>query len=209
MSGGLFITFEGIDGSGKTTQLNLIKSLLENKGYSCIVTREPGALNFGHKIRDILLNSHEVISDNAEMFLFLADRAQHVESLIKPALASGKIVLCDRYVDSTIAYQGFGRNRDIQLLSKLNNIAVSGLLPDLTLLFDLDLSIALDRIGKTKDRMESEGFEFYSKVKSGYLQLQKEYSERIKLINSNIPIELVYNKTKEIVEDTLKRKLGG
>ena len=122
MKKGLFITFEGADGSGKTTQVNKIKTLLEEKGYDVVVTREPGALELGKQIRNILLHSTETVADRCEIFLFVADRAQHVETFIKPAIEQGKIVLCDRHTDSTIAYQGYGRGQDIELLKNLNNI---------------------------------------------------------------------------------------
>ncbi len=208
MQKGLFITFEGTDGSGKTTQLNLIKEYLENKGFDCVVTREPGALDFGKKIRDILLNSDENISDNAEMFLFLADRAQHIDKFIKPALNDGKIVLCDRHVDSTLAYQGYGRNRDVEMLRKLNNIAVSGVIPDLTLLFDVSEENAAKRLDRVKDRMELSGKEFYNAVRRGYLLLQKEEPQRIKLIDANNSINIVYNISKELIDELISRKSG-
>ena len=208
MQKGLFITFEGTDGSGKTTQLNLIKEYLENKGFDCVVTREPGALDFGKKIRDILLNSDENISDNAEMFLFLADRAQHIDKFIKPALNDGKIVLCDRHVDSTLAYQGYGRNRDVEMLRKLNNIAVSGVIPDLTLLFDVSEENAAKRLDRVKDRMELSGKEIYNGVRRGYLLLQKEEPQRIKLIDANNSINIVYNISKELIDELISRKSG-
>ncbi len=204
MQKGLFITFEGADGSGKTTQLNNIKTFLEEKGYDVVITREPGALDIGQKIRNILLHHDGIVADRCEMFLFLADRAQHVETFIKPAIQSGKIVLCDRHTDSTIAYQGYGRGQDIELLKKLNSIAVNGLIPDLTLLFDVSTETAQQRVGNEKDRMESAGIEFHKKVRNGYLELQKEYPNRIKLINANNSIETVFADAKNIIIDLLK-----
>ncbi|MCD7739879.1 MAG: dTMP kinase [Candidatus Gastranaerophilales bacterium] len=206
MNKGLFITFEGADGSGKTTQLNKIKAFLEDKGFNIVVTREPGALDIGQKIRNILLHYDGIVSDRCEMFLFLADRAQHVETFIKPALKEGKIVLCDRHIDSTIAYQGYGRGQDIELLTKLNAIAVDGLTPDLTILYDIDTQIALQRIGSKKDRMETSGIEFHKKVRNGYLELHKNYPDRIKLINANNSIENVFEDTKNIIIKLLKQK---
>ncbi|MCD7879954.1 MAG: dTMP kinase [Candidatus Gastranaerophilales bacterium] len=208
MKKGLFITFEGADGSGKTTQLNLVKSFLEQQNYDVVVTREPGALEFGRKIREILLHGKEVICDNAEMFLFLADRAQHIESLIKPSISAGKIVLCDRHVDSTIAYQGYGRGQNIELLKSLNKIAVNSIVPDLTLLFDVSTEISFQRLGNEKDRMESAGIGFHKKVAEGYLQLQKSEPERIKLINANNSIETVYNDTKRVILNLLQERQG-
>lgn len=205
MKKGLFITFEGADGSGKTTQLNNIKTFLEETGFDVVTTREPGALDIGKKIRDILLHHDGIVADRCEMFLFLADRAQHVETFIKPAIEHGKIVLCDRHTDSTIAYQGYGRGQDIKLLKSLNDIAVNGLTPDLTLLFDVSTETAQDRVGNEKDRMESAGIEFHQKVRNGYLQLQKEFSDRIKLINANNSIETVFQDTKNIIIDLIEK----
>ena len=150
MNKGLFITFEGADGSGKTTQLNLIKTFLEEKGFDVVVTREPGALDLGKKIREILLHYEGVVADRCELFLFLADRAQHVETFIKPNIEQGKIVLCDRHTDSTVAYQGYGRGQDVKLLKDLNKIAVNNLTPDLTLLFDVSTEAAQQRVGLKK-----------------------------------------------------------
>lgn len=208
MQKGLFITFEGADGSGKTTQLNNVKSFLEQKGFDVVVTREPGALEIGQKIRNILLHHDGIVADRCEMFLFLADRAQHVETFIKPAIESGKIVLCDRHVDSTIAYQGYGRGQDIQLLKDLNKMAVNGLTPDLTLVFDVSTEVAQERVGSEKDRMESAGIEFHKKVRNGYLELQKQECDRIKLVNANNSIEKVFEDTKEIVSKLIQEKQG-
>ena len=208
MQKGLFITFEGADGSGKTTQLNLIKSFLEEKGYDVVVTREPGALELGRKIREILLHYEGKVADKCEMFLFLADRAQHVETFIKPEIKEGKIVLCDRHTDSTVAYQGYGRGQDVNLLKELNKIAVNGLEPDLTLLYDVSTETAQNRVGSEKDRMESAGIEFHKKVRNGYLELQKENPARIKLINANNSIENVFEESKNIIIKLIQEKLG-
>lgn len=203
MKKGLFITFEGADGCGKTTQLNKIAELLKEKGYEVVTTREPGSLEIGQKIRNILLHHDGIVSDNCEMFLFLADRAQHVDTFIKPAIESGKIVLCDRHTDSTIAYQGYGRGNDIEKLVNLNKIATSGLTPDLTVVFDVDTEVAQTRVGKEKDRLESAGIEFHKKVRKGYLQLAKENPNRIKVVNANNSIDTVYNDTKSIIIDLI------
>lgn len=202
---GLFITFEGADGCGKTTQLSKVAELLREKGYDVATTREPGSLEIGQKIRDILLHHDGIVSDNCEMFLFLADRAQHVDTFIKPAIEAGKIVLCDRHTDSTIAYQGYGRGNDIEKLVNLNKIATSGLTPDLTVVFDVDTEVAQTRVGKEKDRLESAGIEFHKKVRNGYLQLAKENPNRIKVVNANNSIDTVYNDTKSIIIDLISQ----
>src|SRR5574344_2579874 len=152
---GLFITFEGIDGCGKTTQLNLLAKYFTDKGYEVIITREPGSVGLGTKIREILLNYDGEVSANCEAFLFLADRAQNIDVIVKPAVKRGAIVLCDRHTDSTIAYQGYGRCLDIKQLKELNDIATSSFKPDLTLVFDIDIETALSRVGKSQDRMEA------------------------------------------------------
>ena len=208
MKKGLFITFEGADGSGKTTQLNLVKDFLEKEGYDVVVTREPGALELGKKIRNILLHYEGVVADRCEMFLFLADRAQHVDTFIKPSIQDGKVVLCDRYIDSPVAYQGYGREQDIQLLKDLNNIAVNSLKPDLTLLFDVSTETAQQRVGSEKDRLESSGLDFHRRVRNGNLELQKEEPNRIKLINANNSIENVYEQTKNTIINLLREKRG-
>ena len=208
MQKGLFITFEGADGSGKTTQLNNVKSFLEQKGFDVVITREPGALDIGQKIRNILLHHDGIVADRCEMFLFLADRAQHVETFIKPAIDEGKIILCDRHTDSTIAYQGYGRGQEINLLKDLNKIAINGLNPDLTLLFDVSTEVAQERVGSEKDRMESAGVEFHKKVRNGYLELQKQEPERIKIVNANNSIEEVFEETKAIVSKLIQEKQG-
>ena len=208
MQKGLFITFEGADGCGKTTQLNLVKNMLTEKGYDVVTTREPGSLELGKKIREILLHYDGVVADRCEMFLFLADRAQHIETFIKPAIEQGKVVLCDRHIDSTIAYQGYARGQDIQLLKDLNKIAVNNVSPDLTLLFDVATEVAQERVGSEKDRMEATGIEFHRKVRQGYLELQKENPDRIKLINANNSIENVYEEVKRNIIDILEEKRG-
>lgn len=208
MNKGLFITFEGADGCGKTTQLNNVKAFLEEKGFDVVVTREPGALELGQKIRNILLHYDGVVADRCEMFLFLADRAQHVETFIKPAIEQGKIVLCDRHTDSTIAYQGYGRGQDVKLLNDLNKIAINGIVPDMTLLFDVSTEVSQQRVGNEKDRMESAGVEFHKKVRNGYLELQKQNPDRIKLIDANNSIEEVFEDTKKAVNKLIQEKRG-
>ncbi len=196
---GLFITFEGIDGCGKTTQLENVKKMLEENGIECVTTREPGALKLGSQIREILLHYDGVVADNCEIFLFLADRSQHVETFIKPMLEEGKVVLCDRHTDSTIAYQGYGRGGDVEKLTELNKIATNGLVPDLTLLFDVSVETGHKRAGKDLDRLELAGKEFFERTRQGYLALSKKYPERIKVINAEKSKESVYNDVKSLI----------
>jgi len=190
---GLFITFEGIDGCGKTTQIKLLKEYFEKNGKSVVLTREPGAKGLGTKLREILLNYDGEVSPNCESFLFLADRAQNIDIIVKPAIEEGKIVLCDRHIDSTVAYQGYGRGLDIDRITKLNDIATSGHKPDLTFVFDIDIDTSMARVGKEKDRMESAGIEFFKKVREGYIDISKNEPKRVKLIDGTQPIENIHN----------------
>lgn len=199
MNRGLFITFEGADGCGKTTQLNLLEKYLKDKGLDVIVTREPGAKGLGEKFREILLNYDGIVSDRCESFLFLADRAQNIDTIVKPAVSSGKIVLCDRHIDSSVAYQGYGRGLDIQQIKNLNTIAAGGMLPDLTLVFDIDIETSMQRVGNNKDRMENSGNEFFNRVRNGYLELAKQEPDRIKVVDSTSSIDDIHNKVKNIV----------
>ncbi|MBD9223931.1 dTMP kinase [bacterium] len=201
----LFITFEGADGCGKTTQIELLNKYLQEKGFKTLVTREPGAKGLGEKLREILLNYDGEVSPNCESFLFLADRAQHVDCVIKPALKDGVIVLCDRHTDSTVAYQGYGRQLDIAQIKKLNEIAVNGLKPDLTIVFDIDIETSMQRVGKTKDRMESAGMDFFNRVRNGYLAIAKEEPNRVKVINSADTIERIHNQVVELVEKAVNK----
>lgn len=195
---GLFITFEGADGCGKTTQLKLLKEYLENKGFEVLLTREPGGVGLGEKIREILLNYDGDVSSKAEAFLFLADRAQNIDNIVKPAIEAGKIVLCDRHTDSTIAYQGYGRGVDLQQLKMLNNLATGGFKPDLTYVFDIDVETSQKRVGKVKDRMEAAGVEFHNRVREGYLAIAKDEPSRVRVINSTDTIENIFEQVKAI-----------
>ncbi len=203
---GLFITFEGIDGCGKTTQLSLLRDYLVNKGYDVIITREPGGNHqLGKDIRNILLYTKCELDDKAEMFLFLADRAQHINKFILPNLKEGKIVLCDRHTDSTLAYQGYGRGQNLEEIIYLNDIATNNIKPDLTFLYDIDVETSNLRVGNEKDRMENTGSIFLEKVRLGYLNIAQNNPESIKIINAVNPIEIVFKDTKKYVEDALKK----
>lgn len=203
---GAFITFEGADGCGKTTQSELIKQYLEQKGFDVVWTREPGSKGLGQKIRELLLHYDGDVAPMCEAFLFLADRAQHVEHLIKPAVEQGKIVICDRHTDSTIAYQGYGRGENIEQLRYLNNLATGMTKPDLTFVFDVSTDVAQKRVGDEKDRMESAGIEFHKKVRQGYLELANQEPKRIKVVNANNSIEQVFEDAKKIIDVFLENQ---
>ncbi|MEI8388837.1 MAG: dTMP kinase [bacterium] len=200
---GLFITFEGADGSGKSTQLKMTADFLQKKGYEVVSTRDPGGTPLGVKIREILLHHEGKIADKCELFLYLADRAQHVDQKIIPALNEGKVVLCDRYIDSSVAYQGYARGLDIEEIIMLNNIVTKSYLPDLTFVFDVSTDVAQTRVGTTKDRLESEAKEFHQKVRFGFLELAKQFPDRIKVIDANQEIENVYIDVIKILENYL------
>ena len=193
MMQGLFITFEGPDGCGKTTQMKLLAEYLEKKGEKVVLTREPGGKGLGEKVREILLNYDGEVSDRCESFLFLADRAQNIDIIVNPAVKAGKIVLCDRHIDSTVAYQGYGRGLDIERINMLNNLATNGKKPDLTFVFDVDVETSMKRVGKEKDRMESAGVEFHNRVRQGYLELAKQEPQRIKVIDATKSIEEIHD----------------
>lgn len=203
MKKGLFITFEGTDGCGKTTQIELLKRYLEEKGYKVVLTREPGAKGLGEKLREILLNYDGDVSSNCESFLFLADRAQHIDMLIKPAIERGEVVLCDRHTDSTVAYQGYGRGLDLNQIKMLNDIATNGVKPDMTFVFDIDIETAQERVGKTKDRMESAGIEFFKRVRQGYLEIAKSEPERVKVLDATQTIDDISSQVKEYIDTKL------
>ncbi len=205
MTKGLFITFEGADGCGKTTQMKLIDEYLRGKGFRTLMTREPGAKGLGERVREILLNYDGEVSPACESFLFLADRAQNMDCIIKPAVEKGVIVLCDRHTDSTIAYQGYGRGVNIDELKNLNNIATGGRKPDLTIVFDIDVQTSQARVGEEKDRMESAGVEFFERVRKGYLEIAKREPERVKVVDSMRTIEEIHNEVVELIENAIRR----
>lgn len=199
MTKGLFITFEGADGCGKTTQIKLLDEYLRSKGYKTLLTREPGSIGLGIKLREILLNYDGEISPTCESFLFLADRAQHIDCIIKPALDDGIVVLCDRHTDSTVAYQGYGRGIDLEQIHYLNKIATGNLKPDLTIVLDVDIETSLARVGAEKDRMESAGAEFFERVRQGFLEIAKQEPHRVKIVDSTQTIEDIHKQILEII----------
>lgn len=200
MKKGIFITFEGADGCGKTTQIELIKKYLDLNNIDNVLTREPGGCDLGLELRKILLHYEKPVSNIAELFLYLADRAQHTEFTIKPLLAEGKIVLCDRYIDSTVAYQGYARGQDIEKIIELNNLVTKNLKPDLTIVFDIDSNLAQSRLKGEKDRLEKEGLEFHKALRKGYLELAKSNPGRIKVISSDDTIENIHKQCVELIK---------
>lgn len=198
----MFITLEGVEGSGKSTVRDRLADWLKTKGLELVLTREPGSSSLGRKLRAILLDMDSVgLSEQSELFLYLADRAQHVREVLEPALAAGKIILCDRYADSTLAYQGYGRGVDLDALTLVNNLAIKGLWPDLTLLFDLDASVGLGRarkrnqqedIEQSEGRFEAEELDFHQRIRQGYLDLAKKYSYRYRLIDASLSPNKVF-----------------
>ena len=203
MSKGFFITFEGGDGCGKSTQLELVEKYLKEKGKTILKTREPGSVGLGQKLREVLLHYDGDVASRAEAFLFLADRAQHIEKIIKPALNDGIVILCDRHTDSSVAYQGYGRGENIEQINMLNNLATQGLNPDLTLLFDVSTEVAQTRVGSEKDRMEAAGIEFHKKVRNGYLEIAKNEPQRVKVIDANLTIEEVFEQVKKYIDELI------
>ncbi|MFZ6006909.1 MAG: dTMP kinase [Nitrospirota bacterium] len=205
---GIFISLEGIEGTGKTTQARLLSERLVEKGYEVILTQEPGGTVIGNRIREILLHvDHREMSYMVELLLYNADRAQHLNEKILPAVNDGKIVITDRFTDSTIAYQGYGRGIDIELLKSIDLIATGGIRPDLTILFDLDVETGLKRnkgINKV-DRLELEDIEFHKKVREGYLKIAEAETERIKIVDASLPLKDVSEKVWEIVRWRLEK----
>ena len=188
---GMFITFVGVEGCGKSTHSRLLCDSLKRRSYNCLITREPGGTKVGEEIRKILLHSDGVdISDLTELFLFEAARAEIVEELIKPSLAAGKIVICDRFSDATMCYQGYAGGVDLRAIKVLNKVATGGLKPDLTILLDVDTTTGLGRAkAKGIDRMEKKQLAYHKRVRAGYMKLAKIYPGRIKVIKVDGSIE--------------------
>jgi dTMP kinase len=207
MAPGLFITLEGIEGSGKTTQALRLKDLLNRRGLEVVVTREPGGSPIAEKIREILLDPrNRKMVALTELFLYEASRTQHVAEIIRPALESGKCVICDRFFDASTAYQGNARGLDTQIVTGLNLLATGGIKPDLTVVLDLPVDIGLRRLGKSLDRIESEAIEFHERVREGYLEIARNDPARIKVIDGSGTIDDTFMKVSEIVEAWLSRK---
>lgn len=213
---GLFITIEGPEGAGKSTQAAMLAEWLLNMGVAAITTREPGEGKIGGQIRAVILNPENTeMADRAEAFLYAADRAQHVEKMLKPALAAGNVVVCDRYVDSHLAYQGYGRGLDINFLRQVNEMATGGLMPDLTILLQLRAETGLERVrlrqkyaggaadGGNIDRIEQEKLDFHHRLCEGYAKLAAAEPNRIHPVDANRDINAVKYEIRRIVSGLL------
>jgi dTMP kinase len=200
---GLFLTFEGIDGCGKTTQALLTYRYLLAKGYPVKLFREPGSTPVAEKIREILLDKKLSMTDVTELLLYEAARAELTGRELAPALAKGQFVLCDRFYDSTTAYQGYGRKLDIRMVRSLHKVAVGEVVPDLTFLLDVDLKTAFSRCGENLDRLESQSKAFFNRVRRGFLEIARKERKRVKVIDARQPVEDVFRDIKKILTKKL------
>ena len=203
---GIFITFEGSEGSGKSTQARLLVAHLKSKGKNVLHIREPGGVKMSEDIRKILLDvKNKNMSDACETLLYMAARAQLVKEVIAPALKKGKIVVCDRFLDSTVVYQGYGNGVDINFIKTIGRFATEGIAPDLTLIFDLSVEKGLSRTGKIKDRIELRSLKYHNRVRRGYLALAKNEPGRIKVINADQSKSAIQKIVKNYVERLVKK----
>lgn len=205
----LFITFEGGEGSGKTTVLNMINKALIEKGYQTVLTREPGGTPISEQIRDVILDKANTAMDaRTEAFLYAASRRQHLVEKIWPSLKEGKLVLCDRYLDSSLAYQGVARGLGIDEILNLNMYATEGSFPDITLFFDIEPEQGLARIAKNNNRevnrLDLEKMSFHHQVRNAFLTLAKRYPNRYRIIDASKPLEDVFNQALEVILKELK-----
>jgi len=203
----MFITFEGIEGSGKSTQITLLARYLTKKGYNVLVTREPGGTPFGEALRKVILKRNIAITPMAELLVIMAMRAQHVEEVIEPALKKGMIVLSDRFGDASCAYQGFGRGIDLTIVQTLNNLVSKRITPDLTILMDCHVGIGLARKSqrtKCLDRFEKETLSFHRKIRKGYRKLAQDEPERFVVVDGNLTIEAIHRIIRQKVDRILQ-----
>jgi dTMP kinase len=211
----MFITLEGIEGSGKTTQISRLAEFLEDRGIECVTTRQPGGTLIGKNIRSILLDpANSALEPLAELLLYMADRAQHINELIRPALQNGKTVVCDRYFDATRVYQGFARGLSIELIGKLHQILFDDLKPDVTFLLDLSPQVGLKRAWQQlnngqrsgdESRFEAEAVAFHEKVRAGYLELARLEPDRFRIIDAAQTQDQVFTAMKKVVYSLLKQ----
>ena len=201
---GYFITFEGVEGAGKSTQAKLLYQYLIDNGKDVVLTKEPGGTKTGQKIRQILLEkTDEIFPPVAELMLYEADRNFHIHNLIKPSLQQGKYIICDRFIDSTLAYQGYARGLDINLIKQLNEIATEGIKPDITFLIDIPVEEGLKRIRQTRqaDRIEDEDIQFHKRLREGFLKIAENEKERIVVLDGMELPENIFGKVIEILKN--------
>jgi len=201
---GKFITFEGSEGSGKSTQINLIQKYLKQQNQNVVFLREPGGVKISEKIRRILLDvKNEKMGDECEMLLYMAARAQMVKEKVLPALKKGSIVLCDRFLDSTMAYQGYGNGMDTDFIKRVGQFVTKGIQPDLTIIFDIDAKTGLSRLNRTKDRIEQRAVAYHNRVRKGYLAIAKKEPKRVKVVKVDVSKEAVHTSVCRYVEHLL------
>lgn len=210
MEKGIFITIEGPDGSGKTTILQMLAQNLENEGYAVVATREPGGIDIAEQIRKVILDPENTAMDpRTEALLYAAARRQHLAEKVKPALEKGKIVLCDRFVDSSLAYQGHARGLGIDEVYSINEFAIENMMPAMTLYFDVAPEIGLERINKNKgrevNRLDMEKLEFHQKVREGYMILAERFSNRIVKVDASKDLETVYAQAEAQIKQLLNK----
>jgi dTMP kinase len=203
---GKFITFEGSEGCGKSTQSRMLFEHLKRKGFKAVYLREPGGVKISERIRELLLNPESKISPQAETLLYMAARAQVVEDVISPALSKGKIVVCDRFLDSTIAYQGYGLGMDIRLIMAVGKFATLGILPDLTVFLDLPVKKGLKHRLLTKDRIEQRSLVYHQRVRNGYLALARKEAKRIKIVKVEDDKAVTQSNVRALVDKLLVKK---
>ena len=208
MSKGFLVSLEGPEGAGKTSVLEALIPVLENRGVEVLTTREPGGVLIGEKIREVILDpSHTEMDPKTELLLYIASRRQHLVEKVLPALAAGKLVIMDRFIDSSVAYQGFGRGLDIDAIDWLNKFATDGLKPDLTLYFDIEVEEGLARIAANSDRevnrLDMEGLDLHRKVRRGYLSLLEKETDRIEKIDASLPLDQVIENTQQLLFDRM------
>jgi dTMP kinase len=210
---GRFVTFEGIDGSGKSTQLRMLTDELRLRGVPFVATCEPGGTELGKRLRAAFLETSDSVAPMAELLAFAADRAQHVETLIKPALARGELVISDRYADATAAYQGAGRGFGDEIVNTVIELATGGLKPDLTLFFDVPVMRAAERTGQrgaseaVRNRMDEETADFYDRVRAAYHRIGQRENARFRIVDADAPVEDIHRRVLSLVEPLL-RDLG-
>ena len=203
---GLFITFEGCEGAGKSTQVSRAMEWLTGQGIPVLVTREPGGTSLGSGLRSLLLDPDVACIPLSEMFILLADRAQHVAEIIVPALREWRVVLCDRYNDSTLAYQAWGGGLDLESARRCCEIATTGLEPDLTILLDMDPAASLGRLSRSFDRMEQKGLEFHARVRQGFLELARQSAERIRVIDAQADVDTVSEAVQAAIQSAMRER---